>query len=93
MAFKVEERLLRYSLSAQSLLTQVNSRQQMVGGTFHISIGQELRLSQGAEIKDSRKVILTPQAFYIPIRGIVQMSRSQQTMRTHLFAIGSRQSA
>lgn len=65
----------------------------MVRRTLHLSIGQELRLTQRPKIKDARQMVLVTQTLYISVRSVVQMRSTQDTMRTHLPAIGSRHAA
>ena len=90
MTVQLEEGLVRYGFTRLLLGTHVDGRQQMVLHALYLAIRHRLELTQGTEIEDAAEVILRLQPCHIRIRGIVQVGRTQETMRTNSPSTGRR---
>ena len=61
--------------------------------TVYLAIRHSFELTQRAEVEDAAEVIFTLQPRHIGIRGIMQVRRTQQTMRTYRASTGSHNTA
>ena len=83
MILQVQEGFLRDSLTGDTFLAEVNGGQQMMRSPGHFAIGQELRLAQRTEVKDTVQAVVVSEATDIAVGGIMQMRRAQQQTATH----------